>query len=160
MCRVVKEVSLSAKAVKLKQEKNYCHAVFHYGCKSCFQIIQCIPCFNFSALDIKKKNPDAGCFDNNSDYSPYFVWPDHKLSVKFTDMWCSKRTKWLRNEEDDTDMWCRHCNLLFWSFDALVKHMKSHHLFTKTFRHYWKIVSNQKKAMIQSVTNAQENFLP
>ena len=114
------------------------HAVFHYGCKSCFQIIQCIPCFNFSALDIKKKNPDAGCFDNNSDYSPYFVWPDHKLSVKFTDMWCSKRTKWLRNEEDDTDMWCRHCNLLFWSFDALVKHMKSHHLFTKTFRHYWR----------------------
>jgi stress-induced morphogen len=114
------------------------HAVFHYGCKFCFQIIQSIPCFNFSALDFKKKLPVGGCFDSNSDLDPYFVWPDHKLSVKFTDMWCSKRKKWLNDEEDGSDMWCRHCNLLFWSFDALVKHMRSHHLFTKTFRHYWR----------------------
>ena len=34
-------------------------------------------------------------------------------------------------------MWCRHCNLLFWSFDDLIKHMRSH-LVTKIFCHYWR----------------------
>ena len=121
-------------------DHNSFHAVFHHGCKFCFQIIQIIPCFNFSALDYKKKKlpADGGCYDSTNNLDPYFVWPDGKVSLKFLDMWSRKREKWIHDEEDDSDMWCRHCNLLFWNFDDLRKHVRKSHLVTKIFQHYWK----------------------
>jgi hypothetical protein len=70
--------------------------------------------------------------------TPYFVTPDHKMSVEFLQMWSAKREQWLTDTEDISDMWCRHCNLLFWSYDDLRSHYKSYLVSSKIFIHYWK----------------------
>ena len=65
-------------------DQAYFHAVFHYGCKFCYQITQRIPNFNFSSLDLAKKNypdvfsPSHSDSDHRCPFPPYFVSPGHK----------------------------------------------------------------------------------
>ena len=120
------------------------HAVFHYGCKSCYGISKVVPYFNFCSLDLAKKKFPHGYYDSRINgnrrhpNTPYFVTPDHKMSVEFLQMWSAKREQWLTDTEDISDMWCRHCNLLFWSYDDLRNHYKSYLFSSKIFIHYWK----------------------
>ena len=72
------------------------HAVFHYGCKFCYQITQRIPNFNFSSLDFAKKKYPGLCSTSRRDsnhrcpFSPYFVSPGYKLPLEFFQMWGEK----------------------------------------------------------------------
>jgi hypothetical protein len=111
------------------------HAAFHHGCKYCYQLVKKIPNFNFFCLDTQKKIFPTGCFDSNYP-SPYFCPPEHKVSVDFLQMWCRKREKWKNGQEDLQDMWCRGCNVLFWSFNDLRKHILKRHLNSKVFWHH------------------------
>ena len=35
-------------------------------------------------------------------------------------------------------MWCKHCQLLFWSDDDLIHHLRNDHLVSKIFKHYYR----------------------
>ena len=112
------------------------HAVFHYGCKFCFQLVKTIANFNFFFMDTEKKLFPSGCYDSNSPLTPNFCQPDHKISVEFLKMWCKKKDKWLSGQEDAMDMWCKGCNVLYWSFETLREHINRKHLGTKIFWHH------------------------
>ena len=40
-------------------------------------------------------------------------------------------------------MWCRHCQLLFWSFDSLKHHMMNDHLVSKIFKHNYRNIEKK-----------------
>ena len=114
------------------------HAAYHHGCKSCHQLVKIIPHFNFFALDTQKKLDQDGC-SLVSDLSPYFSQPEGMrmtLNLKFLAVWREKRDKWKDGKEDPQDMWCRGCNVLFWSYSDLRKHILRQHLVSKVFWHY------------------------
>jgi hypothetical protein len=101
-CRVASSQGCPCENCKLHfTDHTKFHAVYHHGCKVCFQIIQRIPCFNFCALDFAKKLPAAGCYDSNTNLQPNFVWPNHKVSEEFLKKWCRKREIWINDEEDE-----------------------------------------------------------
>ena len=113
------------------------HATYHFGCKSCYQLVSLIPHFNFYFLDVEKKLLPTGCYDGNSPLSLMFSQPDHKLSVDFFEMWSIKRNNWKNGQEQAGDMWCKVCNILFWSLKDLKDHINRRHLVSKICWHHW-----------------------
>ena len=113
------------------------HCTFHYGCKYCFQLVQIIPSFNFFFMDVEKKVFPSGCYDSNTtNVTPNFIMPESKVSIDFLMRWRRKMDKWLSGKEDPEDMWCKNCNVLFWSFEELRQHIKTKHMVSKIFTHH------------------------
>ena len=137
-CRVPSTKSCSCQdcSSQFADHKSY-HAVFHYGCRSCFQLIKSIPNLNYFFLDIEKKIWPSGCYDSNSPLTPMFCQPGHQVSVDFLQKWCRKRDKWKSGQEDADDLWCKGCNTLFWNLDDLKEHLQKRHKVSKVFWHHW-----------------------
>ena len=107
------------------------HAAFHYGCRSCFQLSNIFPCFNFFFLNkMNKETPAHATFD----------MPEDKLSAVFLNEWLVILNKYKKGI-DDNNMWCKYCHVLYWSFDDLRHHMQTKHNISKMFEHiYYNVV--------------------
>ena len=121
------------------------HCSYHYGCKFCFQLVKTIPNFNFFFLDMEKKKFPAGKYDYDTPTQPHFRMPDHKLTMKLYDMWLFKRANWTK-DRDDGGMWCKDCNLLYWTFEDLRHHLKTCHMVSKIFHHHCRNTAEEDKS--------------
>ena len=104
------------------------HGSYHFGCKSCFQLVKYIPNINYIFLDVQKKLFNSGGYDNDNSMRPrYWLPPGQKINRWIWDNWPYYLRRWERNI-DDNGKWCRLCNLLHWSFDDLRNHLHSKHM--------------------------------
>jgi hypothetical protein len=116
-----------------------------------------MPHFNFFFLDVEKKLLHTGCYDGNSPLSLKFSQPDYKLSGDFFEMWSLKRENWKNGQEEAGDMWCKVCNILFWSFEDLKQHVNIKHLVSKIFWHHWQNTPKREDFSLKCY-QCSENF--
>ena len=119
------------------------HACFHYGCKSCFNIVSVLPHFNFFFLDKNRKPENLDVFSEGK-IEPTFELPrgtgmrrDMVPQFLARHKWEEKLENWKRGVQDDGSIWCCGCNTMFFSTDKLREHILNHHSVSKMFRHHF-----------------------
>ena len=107
------------------------HGIFHFGCRSCFQIVQKIPHFNFFFLSPEMNKHGIGSNDEIPikplvvELEPQAPKTTLKILKKFRD------GKWA----DVGAFRCTPCGAIYWSMPQLREHTQLNHLVSKTFRH-------------------------
>ena len=118
------------------------HGCFHYGCKSCFNILSVLPSFNFFFLDKSRKPQNLDVFIEGSRLEPTFELPrgtgmrsDMVPHFLARQRWEEKLKNWNSGVQDN-GIWCL-CNTMFFSTDKLREHILSTHSVSKMFRHHF-----------------------
>ena len=114
------------------------HSCFHFGCKSCNNIVMTIPFFNFFFLDKQRKTTNKGVYVEEQ-LQPHFKLPPDlrtDMTSKFLSLrkWPEKLKNWKCGIEDD-GIWCMGCSTMFFSIDMLKAHTLAKHNTSKVFRH-------------------------
>ena len=118
------------------------HGIFHFGCKSCSQLIDIFPCLNFNIFHNIEKIEWPGVKGCVVDEFPLHHTFQHVQDKQrnsdflFNGGWKRALYNW-KNDIDDGRFWCKYCNTLFWSFKELTDHIKLRHAASKLFRHYY-----------------------
>ena len=129
-------------------DHNNFHGIYHIGCKYCCQLIQKFPNLNFNLFrNIEKlKHPGGFVLDEiplQPTYEPKTEGKKWNSEFIFSGSWKRAIDKW--ENGDDDNIWCLHCNKLFWSFEKLRDHAKLRHIgkADKVFGHYYKVVNRR-----------------
>jgi uncharacterized C2H2 Zn-finger protein len=128
------------------------HACFHFGCKSCNNIVKTIPYFNFFFLDKHKKPTNKGVYLEEQLEPRYQLPPSLRPDMVSTLLKVRNWSKKLKNFKcgvDDDGIWCVGCSTMFFSVDELQAHILANHNTSKIFRHHCenadeKLVSSHK----------------
>ena len=131
-CRELSSKSCSCtECLKHFEDHSSFHGIFHNGCRSCFQIVQIIPNFNFFYLSPDMKTHGIGRTDSIST-KPLVVELEPK-APKYT----VKILQKLRDGQgaDVGAFECTPCGATYWSMPQLKEHTQLNHLVSKTFRH-------------------------
>ena len=111
------------------------HATYHFGCKSCSQLLIVMPMFNFFFLTNERPKFPYGQTDPIQ-IKPLIVElePKNPPENSIQELMMIKRNE---------STWCLTCNALFWSIGQLKEHIQLNHLVSKLFRHTYENISKQ-----------------
>ena len=131
------------------QDHAYFHAVYHFGCKSCFQLIQKFPCLSFNVfhnIEELKWPEENGSVVDKFPLNPTYHMSDKKKNSDFlfSGGWKRATDNW-KNGVDDGGFWCKYCNTLLWSYEELKCHIKIRHInaASKIFRHHYQNITRE-----------------
>ena len=111
------------------------HATYHFGCKFCFQIVKCIPNFNFVVLSSENKKYN-GISIIHTGLGPR---PDPNLPLDFVTGKVSA---------SEIGFECNSCGLPYNSLADLKDHILMNHVHcvSKLFRHSYKSIKKQRRS--------------
>ena len=117
--------------IKHFEDHSSFHGSFHYGCRSCFQIVQKIPNFNFFFLSPEMKSREKGRTDDIPT-KPLVI----ELEPKAPKLTIRMLQKLRDGQWSDIGAFnCKPCGTTYWSLPQLREHIQIQHVVSKIFRH-------------------------
>ena len=135
------------------------HSCFHFGCRSCNNIVRTIPFFNYFFLDKSRKTTNKGVFVEEQ-LEPHFKLPpglrrDMTSEFLIHRKWPEKLKNWECGIADD-GIWCVGCSCMFFKTDMLKEHILENHNTSKVFRHNCE--NDEKPALRSQCDDCEKTF--
>ena len=121
---------------KYFQDHSYFHGTFHFGCRSCYQIAQIFPAFNFFFLNNDKKERPSGSYCQRS-IKTIIVNIEPKAPKSWLNYLPASVIIKQHAIYGKQGMQCIECDILYWSMAQLREHIERNHMISRVFEHHY-----------------------
>ena len=113
------------------------HGTFHFGCKSCSQIVEICPAFNFFFLNKKKEKKPSGTYYGDIEIKPIDINLEPEAPKRYLEYLSASVIMERHGIYGEQGVQCIECDVMYWSMAQLREHIEKNHLISKIFEHHY-----------------------
>ena len=139
------------------QDHSSFHGTFHFGCRSCYQIAQIFPVFNFFFLNNEKKKKPCGSYYDDFSIKPIIVNLEPKAPKSWLDFLPASVIIERHAMYAVQGMHCIECDIFYWSRPQLIEHIERNHMISRVFKHHF--VNTTRQAQDHECKDCKQVFV-